>query len=203
MALVKVSYSDLEEAFRFARYQRHYWLDRHTGRILAYSDEAALAVQEGDLDDLPEWMENEVKAAREVRRAFGELPGREDEQSSVDGGQLSVNASAQETDPSVKESEDDDSAYEPDRFVSIERIPSREAFQFMVDFAYQLTDARVGKALSRALAGNKPFRRFKDTLAGFPKEREHWFEYRAKRRRDYIEQWADEQGVELDFSDNK
>jgi hypothetical protein len=74
MPAPKVSYSDLEAAFLFASYEHRYWLDKHTGRVLSYSSEAAEALEEGDLSDLPDWMDDEVAAAREVLRAFGELP---------------------------------------------------------------------------------------------------------------------------------
>lgn len=32
---MKVSYSDLEDAFLFAGDERHYWLDKRTARILS------------------------------------------------------------------------------------------------------------------------------------------------------------------------
>lgn len=173
MPAPKVSYSDIEQAFLFASYERLYWLDKRTGRILAYSNETVLTIEEGELDDLPEWMEDEVKAAREVLRAFGELPGQD---------------------------ELDQDAIEPDRYVSIEQIPSHEAFQFMEDFVEALPDSRAAEQLVRALRGNKPFRRFKDALLDFPLERERWFEYESKQRREYIKQWAQDEGVEIDFS---
>jgi hypothetical protein len=133
MLSMRVSYSDLEDAFLFASDQRHHWLDKRTGRILSYDDEAVLAVEEDDLDDLPEWMEDEVKAAREVLRAFGELPQE------------------------GKDEDAEDVSVEPDRYVSIEQIPSHEAFQFMADFTGELNDAQAREALGRALAGNSPF----------------------------------------------
>jgi Uncharacterised protein family (UPF0158) len=93
-----------------------------------------------------------------------------------------------------------DHAVDPSRYVSIEQIQSHEAFQFMADFIDQVSNPRAREALGRALAGNKPFRRFKDALSYIPKERERWFEYESLRRREYIEQWAHEEGVEIDFS---
>ena len=74
MASMKVSYSELEEAFLFASYGRHHWLDKHTGRVLSYCNEAAEALQGDDLSDLPDWMDDDLATAREVLRAFGELP---------------------------------------------------------------------------------------------------------------------------------
>jgi hypothetical protein len=53
MASPKVSYSDLEDAFQFGGHDWFHWLDKKTGRILAYSAEAADALEEGDTSDLP------------------------------------------------------------------------------------------------------------------------------------------------------
>lgn len=200
----KVSYSELDEAFQFASFERHYWLDKQTGRILAYGDEAAQALQEGHISELPGWMNDQIEAAREVLGAFGELPEE------VSQSQASVQPTADDqpdyppplVDTSSSEKRTCDSSLEPSRYVSIEQVDSHEAFQFMADFIDELSNARIREALSRALAGNKPFRRFKDALAGFPAELERWFEYESKRRREYIEEWAGDHGVELDFGDD-
>ena len=54
MASMKLSYSDLEDAFLFANDEaRHYWLDKQTGRVLAYSSEAVAALEEGDVSESP------------------------------------------------------------------------------------------------------------------------------------------------------
>jgi hypothetical protein len=197
---LKVSYSDLDEAFLLVSDDCHYWLDKQTGRVLSYSSEAAEALEEGDLSDLPEWMEADVAAAREVLRAFGELP-QEYSQRLVAGGQCSV-ADPLETDPSSTEEKDDHDigASESNRYVPIEQIPSNEAFQFMADFTGDVADSRIRDVLQSALRGNRPFRRFKDALSNFPKERERWFQYESRRLRDYIQDWAREEGVEIDFS---
>ena len=177
MPLPKVSYSDLEDAFLFANEEtRHSWLDKRTGRVLSYSDEAAVSVEEGDVDDLPDWMKPEVEAATEVLRAFGELPGQEDTCEDTDG----INV-------------------EPNRYVSIEQIPSHEAFQFMAEFIQELPESLARDTLGSALRDRRPFRRFKNALGYFPNERERWFEYEARRRREYIEEWARDEGFELDF----
>ncbi len=196
---MKVSYSELEDAFLVASYERRYWLDKRTGRIRSYSNEAAQALEEDDLDDLPEWMEADLADARDVLRAFGELP-TEDENSQVANSPSSVDGSVLGFEPGATEDDRVDAAVDPSRYVSIEQIPSHDAFQFMADFADEMNASRAREALGRALSGNKPFRRFKDALLDYPKEREQWFEYEARRRREYIEEWARDQGVELDFS---
>jgi hypothetical protein len=192
MTSMKVSYSDLEDAFLFASYERHYWLDKHTGRVLSYSSEAAEALEEDDLSDLPDWMDDEVAAAREVLRALRELPEK-DSPSSVASPLPGIEASTEEDDHNI-------GASESNRYVPIEQIPSNEAFQFMADFADDVADSRIRDVLQTALRGNRPFRRFKDAISNSPKERERWFQYESFRRREYIEEWAREEGVEIDFS---
>jgi hypothetical protein len=194
----KVSYDDLEDEFLFVNAEtRHYWLDKHTGGILSYGDEAARAVEEGDVDDLPDWMKPEVEAVTEVLRAFGELPGQDEQ--SVPSGPSSVDGYVREIDPRADEGDRDDAAADPNRYVSIEQIPSHEAFQYMADFVDELSQAAASDELGRALRGRRPFRRFKDVLLDFPEVREQWFEYEARRRREYIEEWARDKGIELDF----
>ncbi|MFY9570580.1 MAG: UPF0158 family protein [Blastocatellia bacterium] len=205
----KVSYSDLEEAFLLASYDRHYWLDKQTGRMLSYSSEAAEAVEDDDLSDLPGWMHDEVSIAREVLRALGELP-EEYSHCSVAGDQGavadpaavpgSIEAEHKGSDASIEENVHNTGASESNRYVPIEQIPSNEAFQFMADFAGEVADSRIRDILQRALRGNRPFHRFRDALSNFSKERERWFAYESIRRRDYIQDWAREEGVEIDFS---
>jgi hypothetical protein len=198
MPSIKVSYAALEDAFLFAEETRHSWLDKRTGRILSYSDEAKVAVEEGGLTDLPDWMQPDVEAATEVLRAFGELPGQA-EQESVASGPSPVDHSMPGLEPGAGEDNRGDSAVDPSPFVSIEPIPSHETFQFLADFTDELPASVARDALEHALRGSRPFRRFKNALNDYPKERERWFEYEAKRRREYIEEWALDQGVELDF----
>lgn len=82
-------------------------------------------------------------------RAFGELPAEYIQQNGVE-----------------------DIALESDCYVRIERVPSHKAFQFMTDFVSEVRDSRVSEALRSAVVGHQPFRRFKDALSNFPKERE-------------------------------
>lgn len=88
------------------------------------------------------------------------------------------------------------------RYVSIEQIPSHEAFQFMSDFTNEVSNNHARVALSRALVSRKPFRHFRDTLAEFPEERQRWFEYEQQRRRAYIKEWALQEGIEVDFGED-
>ena len=193
----KTSYSELEEGFLLASYERRFWLDRHTGKVISYSREAAKALEDGDVSDLPEWMHDDIEAAREVLRAFGELP-EEDEHLAGTSGQ-SVDDSVDGLETEGPESDQGTAGDEPVRFVSIEQIPSFEAFEFMADFISEVARPRASEALSRAVRGNKPFRRFKDALFDFPEEGERWSKYEASRRRTCIEEWARDNRIELNF----
>lgn len=64
-----------------------------------------------------------------------------------------------------------------DRYVLIEAIESSESFHIMEDFIEQLTDRALAQTLERALQQRKPFRRFKDELAGHPAQRQAWFDF--------------------------
>src|SRR6266571_5461494 len=79
----RVKYSDLEEAFLFSGSERYYWLDKLTGTIRSYGEEARRAIEAGNVDDLPEWMEAEIEDAREVLSGFGELPSSRDRSQSM------------------------------------------------------------------------------------------------------------------------
>jgi predicted nucleotidyltransferase len=75
----------------------------------------------------------------------------------------------------------------------IEPVPSGEGYADMEDFIERVRDPRARDLLARAIAGRGAFRRFKDTLLGFPELREAWFHFhdvRAERRA--IEWLADE-----------
>ena len=198
MPSIKVSYFDLEEAFIFSGSDQHYWLDKQTGRVLAYGSEAAEAAEGDDVSDLPEWMKDEVSAAREVLRALGELPDQ--------GSESKASGQRSEADPLLgiearaEAGNQINSAAESNRYVRIEQIPSNQAYEFMSAFADEIADSRIRDMLQYALRSNLPIRRFKESLSRFPNERERWYQYESRRRRGYIELWAREEEVEIDFS---
>lgn len=53
---------------------------------------------------------------------------------------------------------------EEDRYIYIEPIDSRESFEIMERYIYQLPEGKSKNDLSEALKRRKPFRQFKDTL---------------------------------------
>jgi Uncharacterised protein family (UPF0158) len=173
MSIPKVSLSDLEDAFLDSSDNHHYWLDKRTGEVLFVDEEIARSLERGeDLSNAPKWQREFIEQARRVLRAFGELPGQEDNDSEIELG----------------------------RYVEIPKQESRDGYEDMVKFAETVTNPHLRDLLDVALRGKGAFRRFKDVLLGYPAERERWFEFESRRERERIEAWAREQDVEIDFA---
>jgi hypothetical protein len=84
----------------------------------------------------------------------------------------------------------------------LEIIPpySDEKWRWMEEFALaQQDNPKLFNKLAHALQGSKPFRRFKEALFDFPDKRENWFAFENKKLREFIQNWADDEGIELDF----
>jgi hypothetical protein len=170
MSTPKVSFSDLEEAFQNSSYEHPYWLDKQTGRVILIDDEIAGVLREGkDLSDFPDWQREMAEEMTPLLRAFGELPGAEAD----DEGELG-------------------------RFVEIPKQESHDAYEVMEDFAETVANPHLRELLAVALRGKGAFRRFKDVLLSYPEERERWFAFENGRRREAVEAWAQEEGVEME-----
>ena len=80
-----------------------------------------------------------------------------------------------------------------DDYVAIERIPSHQAYQWMVDFVNELVapaDEHAAEQLSMALNGQGAFRRFKDTLNRVDDQwLQAWYQWRDKRLEVAVEEW--------------
>jgi len=78
-------------------------------------------------------------------------------------------------------------------YVAIERIPSHEAYQWMVDFVDDMVapaDEDTAEKLSIALNGKGAFRRFKDTLHRLDEQwLQAWYQWRSKRLKAAVEEW--------------
>ncbi len=67
----------------------------------------------------------------------------------------------------------------PEVFLQVETLPSRDGFAMMDSFVEELPEGEAKRALARALRMPKPFRSFKDTLLDFPEDREAWFKFQT------------------------
>lgn len=91
-----------------------------------------------------------------------------------------------EDDPGERERIDAD----PPRYPEIDRLDSREVYQWMERFALEeVADARLRERLLRSLEGRGSFRRFKNALLDAPEVRQRWFDYHGRELHRWIERW--------------
>jgi len=80
-----------------------------------------------------------------------------------------------------------------DDYVAIERLPSYEAYQWMVDFVDEMvapSDEDAAEKLSLALNGKGAFRRFKDTLHRVDEQwLQAWYQWRDKGLKAAVDEW--------------
>ena len=88
-----------------------------------------------------------------------------------------------------------DDPRDSEQWLHVEPIESSQAFEVMEDFATQCGDAGLARALGRALQQRKPFRRFKDTLASHPAQREAWFAFERQAMEAIARQWCQDHGL--------
>jgi hypothetical protein len=78
-------------------------------------------------------------------------------------------------------------------YVAIERIPSHEAYQWMVSFVDDMVapvDERVAEILSMALHGKGAFRRFKDALHRVDEQwPQAWYQWKQTQLEAAIDEW--------------
>jgi hypothetical protein len=91
--------------------------------------------------------------------------------------------------------EDGDDPRDDGRWQFIDAIESSEGFCIMEDFVDQCDDPRLARALAQALQQRKPFRRFKDTLADRPAQREAWFAFERRAMEKIARQWCEDHGI--------
>jgi hypothetical protein len=81
--------------------------------------------------------------------------------------------------------------------MAVDPLPSSVEYGWMEEFAETVAAAALRVRLEEALAGDGPFRRFKDVLAGHPAERERWFAFHDERVREAAREWLEENGVKV------
>ncbi len=85
----------------------------------------------------------------------------------------------------------------PERFIAFPDQDSRRGYDDMVDFANTVTNKNLQQKFEIALNGRGAFRRFKDVLLNYPEEREAWFTFDEKRRRERFEEWLEDEEIEI------
>ena len=63
-------------------------------------------------------------------------------------------------------------------------------------FVSTLADAHLREVLETAISGKGAFRRFKDVLQGYPKDRDRWFKFKEARELEYVRRWLASNDIE-------
>ena len=84
---------------------------------------------------------------------------------------------------------------ESDDYVAVDRIPSHDAYQWMVDFVDEMvapSDENAAEKLSIALEGKGAFRRFKDTLHRVDEKwLQAWYQFRDRQLKSAVDEWLE------------
>lgn len=71
-------------------------------------------------------------------------------------------------------------------YLEIEAMRSSDSYRIMVDFAQQLTNAKLQDKLLRALDKRGPFREFNFVVDNSGDTRQYWFEFKNQRYIDWV-----------------
>lgn len=82
------------------------------------------------------------------------------------------------------------------RYIRIPGRESSEAHKTMTDFIGAINDPVLKEKLTDAINGKGAFRKFKDVLISYPKERKRWHGYNAKAMKGVITDWLNSLGIE-------
>lgn len=85
---------------------------------------------------------------------------------------------------------------ESGRYIRIPERDRRIAYRSMRDFIDTIQDPLLKRELSSALDGKGAFKKFKDTLINYPRERKLWHRHNAKAIKKESIEWLKSMGVE-------
>ncbi len=84
----------------------------------------------------------------------------------------------------------------PDNYVRVEPIPSREQYRMMERFIATVHHPELRDRLQDSIVGKGAFRRFKDVVTQYVEERKRWFTFRDVLAHQYIMDWLKTNRVE-------
>ncbi len=89
----------------------------------------------------------------------------------------------------------DEASKERCRYLPI--AESHVGYEDMKEYIETVKGANLKEKLSIAISGSGAFRRFKDVLTFYPKERERWFKFKDEKVMERVNEWLDEEGIEI------
>lgn len=88
---------------------------------------------------------------------------------------------------------------EPDRWVQIDPMSSRDGFRIMERFVAGLPEGEDRRTLERALSYKKPFSNFRQAMQEMPALRDQWFKFHDTELRKAAEEWLKAEGIEAEL----
>jgi hypothetical protein len=174
MKQLKINFDEIQKAMEdIIRDSFDYFFDTYTGEVITFSEEILKEVKsrlyDGDSEDIDEDIEY-IEFDEEP-----EIPDwMEDEVEMTMDILFDVD----------------------ERYVRIPERASSAAFQAMTEFIDKVEDQNLKDLLIASLEGKGAFKRFKDVLLDYPKERKRWHGYNAKASKKELIQWLHSIGVE-------
>jgi hypothetical protein len=176
---LKIDKTELDSAIENSSSEATYFLDKETGKILLVTDETSRMLEEiydEEPDEESEEESEEDEFDLENYLKHSDLPDWQKDE--------------------LRDADRVDNDF-GDRYIEIPKIESGTAFEYMEEFTQAVQNQRLKDRLSDVLGMNKPFRRFKDTLADYPEEEKRWFSFEESRRREHIKEWLEDENIEL------
>lgn len=174
MRKLKIGLSDLELAFENSSLEMNCYLDLESGEVVLITDE-----MRGEYDKfcatLSDGWEERPEAFDAALEYYNTHDWIKDEIRRIDRVEVGFGT----------------------RFIRIPRIEAGDAYRDMEDFISTIGDEGLQDTLSDAIRGRGAFRRFKDALGYFPRERERWFKFKDERVRAYMLDWLKAEGIEI------
>ena len=102
--------------------------------------------------------------------------------------------------------EEEAKAYEkidsdPDGYLKIDTLPSRESYRQMADFTESVKDLNLRNKLADDLKGRGAFSRFRQTISGYPEEQKRWFNFKDELMRKLALDWLEENEVDYQIAE--
>ena len=171
---LKIKLMDLYDAFETQSVEVLHYLDIETGEVLMVTGEDRFAAEA--FFEQPEGEGPSFEADLERWLAEADLPDWQ----------------KQRARQAVQVERGHGSRYEP-----FPDQDTHEDYRDMERFTDSVTDTHVEELLRVAITDRGAFRRFREVLARYPKERDRWFAYKDGRNRQRAMDWLDELEIEL------
>jgi hypothetical protein len=172
MRQLNIDLDDLALAFESGFEGMHHYLDLETGQVVAVSDDIWC-----ELEEL--YAEIELEEGQEPPPLEQLLDARDlpDWQKQEPRQAYAVKAGYGQ------------------RFVAVPRMDPHEAYRDMEDFTATVCNDHVRELLEVAIMGRGAFRRFKNVLLRYPRERERRFAFQNARPHRRVLEWLESLGI--------